>query len=80
MGILEIGYSIGDRSCPMTLQKFTSDEKDLLTQPFTLDEFKDVIKCMSAGKSNGKDNIPIDIFKNSIDLSSILLTCANNTF
>ena len=73
---LEIETYLSD----LNLQKFTPDEKDLLTQPFTLDEFKDVIKCMSAGKSNGKDNIPIDIFKNSIDLSSILLTCANNTF
>ena len=63
------------------LQKFTTEEKDILSKPFSLDEFADINKCMSSGKSCGKDNIPIEIFKNSItDLSSILLACANNTF
>ncbi len=35
---------------------------------------------MPCCKSSGKDNIPIDIFKNSTELCSILLACANNTF
>ena len=35
---------------------------------------------MPSGKSRGKDNIPIDVFKNSVDLCSILLACTNNTF
>ena len=35
---------------------------------------------MPVGKSNGKDNILIDIFKNSTEVRSILVECANNTF
>ena len=62
------------------LPKFTTEEKDMLTKPFSLDEFIDTIKCMPSGKSCGKDNIPIDVFKNSVDLCSILVACTNNTF
>ena len=64
----------------LNLPKFTTEEKDALSNPFTLEEFEDIIKSMPAGKSNGKDNIPIDLFKNSTELRSILLACANNTF
>ena len=63
----------------LNLPQFTADEKDLLVKPFTLDEFENIVKCMPVGKSNGKDNIPIDIFKNSTELCSILVECANNT-
>ena len=62
------------------LPKFTSEEKNKLIEPFTLDEINDIITAMPKGKSNGKDNVPIDIFKNSIDLTTILMECANNTF
>ena len=64
----------------LNLPQFTADEKDLLMKPFTLDEFENIVSSMPCGKSNGKDNIPIDIFKNSTELCSILLACANNTF
>ena len=64
----------------LDLPKFTTEEKDILSKPFSLDEFYDIIKCMPSGKSCGKDNIPIEIFKNSIDLCTILLACANNIF
>ena len=71
---------IEDYLSNLDLKKFTTEEKEILSQPFTLVEFSDIIKGMPAGKSTGKDNIPIDIFKNSVDLRSILLACANNTF
>ena len=64
----------------LNLPKFSTEEKDVLMTPFTLDEFNLIIKNMSVGKSNGKDCIPIDIFKNSTELCSILVSCANNTF
>ena len=64
----------------LNLPKFSSDEKDILMAPFTLNEFNLIIKNMSVGKSSGKDCIPIDIFKNSTELCSILVSCANNTF
>ena len=47
----------------------TMDEKDLLVKPFTLDEFQNIVTFMPVGKLNGKDSIPIDIFKNSTEYS-----------
>ena len=64
----------------LNLPQFTTDEKDLLMKPFTLEEFENIVSSMPCGKSSGKDNIPIDIFKKSTELCSILLACANNTF
>ena len=63
-----------------TLPKFTPEEKIKLEFPFALDELNDIVTSMLKGKSNGKDDLPIDIFKNSIDLTTILMECANNTF
>ena len=64
----------------LNLPKFSTEEKDILMSPFTLDEFDNIVTSMSTGKSNGKDNIPIDIFKNYTELRSILVACANNAF
>ena len=64
----------------LNLPQFTPDEKNLLMKPFTLEEVENIVSSMPSGKSSGKDNIPIDIFKNSTELCSILLACANNTF
>ena len=49
----------------LNLPKFTVEEKEILTNPFSYEELENVITHMPAGKSNSKDNIPIDIFKNS---------------
>ena len=64
-------------SLVLTCHNSATDEKDILTKPFTFEEFNNIVTCMPSGKSNGKDNIPIDIFKNSTELCSILVACAN---
>ena len=51
-----------------------------ISTPFTSEEFSNIIKNMSLGKSPGRDSLPIDAFKNSAELTSILVACANNTF
>ena len=48
--------------------------------PFTSEDFNDIIKNVSLGKSPGRDNLPIDAFKNSAELTCIFVACANNTF
>jgi len=64
----------------LKLPKFTVEEKEIMIKPFSYEELENVITHMPAEKSNGKDNIPIDIFKKSKELISILLEATNNTF
>ncbi len=59
--------------------KITEEEGRSMAKPFTIDEFNEIIKSMSVDKSAGRDNLPINAFKNSTELTSILVACANNT-
>ena len=62
------------------LPKISQEEGLKISAPFTSEEFSSIIKNMSLGKSPGRDNLPIDAFKNSAELTCILVACANNTF
>ena len=62
------------------LPKISQEEGLKISAPFTSEEFSSIIKNMSLGKSPGRDNLPIDAFKNSKELRCIILACASNTF
>ncbi len=62
------------------LPKISETESDNMSKPFTIEEFNEIIRCMPLEKSPGRDNLPINAFKNSMELTSILVACANNTF
>ena len=62
------------------LPKISETEGKILSKHFTIEEFNDIVKCMPLDKSSGRDNIPINAFKNSLELTNILVACANNTF